>query len=136
MLFAVVVRDGFQHALHARAAGAVVRREVGAAEKRLAVGREKGRERPAALAGERSPPPGSGRRCRGARRDPPYGDEGLVDDARHLGFFVTLAVHHVAPVAPHRADVEQDGLVLALRAREGLLAPLVPAVGWCMAERK
>ena len=58
-----------------------------------------------------------------------YRDEVLVDDARHLGIVVGLVVHHVTPVAPHRADIEQDGLVLALRRGEGLLAPLMPVDG-------
>src|SRR5205085_7860300 len=31
------------------------------------------------------------------------------------------------PVAPHRANVEQDGLVLGLRQRKRRLAPLMPA---------
>ena len=46
-----------------------------------------------------------------------------------VGALVGFAVHHVAPVAPHRADVEQDGLVLALCGGKGLLAPLVPVDG-------
>ena len=39
---------------------------------------------------------------------------------------VRLAVHHVAPVAPHRADVEEDGPVRRARRREGLLRPFLP----------
>src|SRR5271157_1040562 len=127
---AVVVRDGFQQALHARAAGAVVRREVSASIERLAVRGEKGRERPAALAGQ------------GAHRHlvasvdvgtlvaiDLYGDERVVDNACHLGVFVALAVHHVAPVAPHGANVEQDGLILRLRQCEGGAVPFAPKHG-------
>ena len=51
-LGAVIVRNGFQQALHARAAAAVVGREVSAPKERLAIGSEKGRERPAPLAGQ------------------------------------------------------------------------------------
>ena len=53
----------------------------------------------------------------------------LVDDARHLGVFVGFAIHDVAPVAPDRADVEQDGLVFSLGARECSLAPGMPLDG-------
>src|SRR5690606_3815592 len=40
-----------------------------------------------------------------------------------------LALHHVAPMARRVADGEEDGLVLALRALEGLVAPRVPIDG-------
>ena len=43
-----------------------------------------------------------------------------------LGVFVRFAVHDVAPVAPDRANVEQDGLVLSLGARKRGLAPRMP----------
>ena len=56
-------------------------------------------------------------------------DELLVDDLRGVCALVGFAVHDVTPVTPHRADVEQDGLVLALRFGEGYLAPLVPLDG-------
>ena len=43
-----------------------------------------------------------------------------------LRVLVGLAVHDVAPVAPDRANVEQDGLVFSLGARKGRLAPRMP----------
>src|SRR5690606_21364588 len=46
-----------------------------------------------------------------------------------LGVFVALVVHDVAPVAPHRADVEQDRAVLAPRPLERLVAPRQPGDG-------
>ena len=46
-----------------------------------------------------------------------------------LRVFVGLAVHDVAPVAPHRADVEQDGLVFSLGAGKRSLAPCMPLHG-------
>jgi hypothetical protein len=126
----VVVRDGFQQALHARATGAVVGRKIGAAVKRLTVRREKRRERPTALAGQ-----GAHRRLV-ARIDVGafvpidlHRNERFVDDARHFCILVTLAVHHMAPVAPNGADVEQDGFVLLARLRESGVAPLPPLDG-------
>jgi len=35
----------------------------------------------------------------------------------------------MAPVAPDRANIEQDGFVFALRRRKGFLAPFVPLDG-------
>src|SRR5205085_12131097 len=49
-----------------------------------------------------------------------------VEQVGHARVFVRLAVHHVAPVTPHGADVEQDGLVLGAGARERRVAPGVP----------
>src|SRR5580700_9193274 len=53
----------------------------------------------------------------------------LVDDLSNLGIVVGFAVHYVAPVAPDRADVQQDRFVLALRNGKGFLAPFVPLNG-------
>ena len=55
-----------------------------------------------------------------------HGDEMLVHDGRHFGIVVRLAIHHMAPVAPHRANVEEHRLVFPLRGSERLLAPFVP----------
>ena len=49
--------------------------------------------------------------------------------ARDLGIFVALAVDHVAPVAPDRADIEKHRLVFGARFFEGLFAPFVPVDG-------
>ena len=108
----------------------VVGRKVSAAVKRLAVGSEKRGKRPAALSAD------------GADRDLVaavdvgtlvaihlHRHEMLIHDLRNFGIVIRLAVHHMTPVAPDRADVEQDGLVLALRGGKGLLAPLMPLDG-------
>ena len=54
------------------------------------------------------------------------GDEVAVDDLGNLGVFIRFAIHHMAPVAPDRAYVEQDRLVQFARQRKGGLAPLLP----------
>jgi hypothetical protein len=50
----------------------------------------------------------------------------LIDQCGELRIFVALAVDHVAPVAPDRANIEKDGLVFGLRAGKRFRAPLVP----------
>src|SRR5262249_22744316 len=50
----------------------------------------------------------------------------FVDNLRDSGVLVALAVNHMAPVAPHRSNIQQDGFVLAFGAREGVFAPFVP----------
>src|SRR4029077_1935063 len=42
------------------------------------------------------------------------------------GIFVAFAVDDVAPVAPDRTDVEQDGLILGASPGESFLAPFIP----------
>src|SRR6266705_6435532 len=41
----------------------------------------------------------------------------------------SFTVHHMAPMAPHCANVEQDRLVLPLGLLERFLTPLMPANG-------
>jgi hypothetical protein len=53
-------------------------------------------------------------------------DEVLVEVVRERGVFVRLAVHHVAPVAPDGADIEQHRTVGRARRREGRFSPLLP----------
>ncbi len=108
----------------------IVRREISSAVKRLAVGRKKRGQRPAAL-----PADGTDRHLIAAVNVGPlvavhlHRHEALIDDLRDLRTVVRLAVHHMAPVAPHRANVQQDRLVLALRHGKGFLAPLLPLDG-------
>ncbi len=126
----VVVRHSFQQALHARAAGVVFGREISAAIERFTVGSKKRRQRPTSLPRQRTD-----RRLvtrvdiRALVAIDFHGDEQVVDEARHLRVLVTFVVHHVAPVAPDSADIQQDGLVLLARLREGCLAPLAPFDG-------
>ena len=49
--------------------------------------------------------------------------------ARHFRIIVRLPIHHVTPMAPHRPNIEQDGLVLPRCRGESLLRPLIPANG-------
>src|SRR5262249_51703094 len=58
-----------------------------------------------------------------------YGYEMLVDDFRDHRIFVALAVNDVAPVTPHRADIQQDRLVMGFGPRKGVVAPFVPING-------
>ncbi len=55
-----------------------------------------------------------------------HGHKMLINERGDFRIFVGLAVHDVAPVAPYRANIEQDGLVLSMRARERRLAPRLP----------
>ena len=101
--------------------------EVGAAEEDLAVRREECREWPADLPGQRL----DGTLIAGIHVGPLVAvhldaDEVAVQDLRHLRILVRLAVHHMAPVAPHRADVEEDRLLFGPRLGERRLAPGTP----------
>src|SRR6266540_5545647 len=53
-------------------------------------------------------------------------DIGFLDQPGHLGIAVGGPVHDMAPVAPHRADVQQDGHTTAFRLLECLVTPLAP----------
>ena len=127
---AVRIGDSKKNAAESGAAHLIVGREIGAAEKGFAVGKQKTGERPTALAGD------------GADRGLVagvdvgalvaidfYGDEMFVNDFRDLGVLVAFAVDDVAPVAPHGADIEEDGLVLGFGSGEGGVAPFVPVDG-------
>ena len=128
--FAISVGNRQQGLLETGTAPTVIGREIRAAVKGMAVGREKNRQRPAARAGD-----GRHRELITAVHIGPLvaidldRDKVLVDDLGGVGVFVGFAVHDVAPMTPHRANVEQDGLVLALRRGERLFAPLVPLDG-------
>src|SRR2546425_1863245 len=105
----------------------VLRREVRAAEEDFALGRKERREGPASLTGQCL----YGALIARVHVGPlvavhldahEIAIQGL-GDARVL---VRLAVHHVAPMAPHGADVEENGLILGAGARERRIAPRVP----------
>jgi len=124
-------RNFHQHAAKARpAVSVVVRREVGAAEEDLAVRGQKRGERPAALPAQRL----YGALVAGVHIGPLVAvhldaHEIAIQDLRDAGIFVRLAVHDVAPVAPDGADIEQDRLVLGLRACERRVSPRQPVDG-------
>src|SRR5256884_3346983 len=105
----------------------VLRRKVGAAKEHFPFGCQKRGERPAALSGERL----HGTLVAGVHVGPLVAidldaHEIAVQERGHLWILVRLAVHHMAPVAPHGADVQQDRLVLAARPRQRRLAPRGP----------
>ena len=58
-------------------------------------------------------------------------DKVSIDDFGNLGIFVGFAIHHVTPMAPHRADIQQDWLVRTSRPRKCGVAPLLP-IHWLM----
>jgi hypothetical protein len=55
-----------------------------------------------------------------------HGYETLIHDLRDLRTVIRLAIHDVAPVAPNRSNIEQNGLVLSLRDDKSFFAPFVP----------
>ena len=101
--------------------------EVRPAKEHFALGREERRERPASLARQG---------LHGAlvarvhiRTLVPVdldADEVPVQQLGDRGVVIGLPVHHVAPMAPHGTDIEQDRLVLVAGARERPVAPGVP----------
>ena len=124
------VGDGGQDALEAGAAHAVFGWEVSAAEKGLSFGRKETSQWPAALSGNGADGRLVARIDVGALVAVHFDwDVELVDERCDFGVLVALAVDDMAPVAPDRADIEQDGFVLGAGAGEGFFAPLVPGDG-------
>jgi hypothetical protein len=50
----------------------------------------------------------------------------LIEELAQSGVLVRLAVHDVTPVAPHRADIQQDRPIGGLRCRKRFRIPRVP----------
>jgi hypothetical protein len=116
-----------QHALESRPPVAVVAGKIGSSEKRLALGGQHRGQGPPVLAT-------NGGDCGLVARihirtlvavDLDR-DKVFVDDRGQPGIFVALAVHHVTPVAPHGADIQQDGFVFSGCAGKGFRAPFMP----------
>ena len=127
---AICVEHALEHGTEAGPAMRAVGRKVGAAVEHLAGGREKGRQRPAALPGQRLHRPlVAGVDVRPLVPVHLDADEVLVQELGECRILVGLAVHHVAPVAPDGADVEQHGAVLRAGGLEGLVAPGIPVDG-------
>src|SRR5258708_24086337 len=127
ILFFVAAGNAEQYSLETRTSVAVCRRKIRPALKRFAIGSKKSRKRPAALPADRthrSLIPAVNVRTLVAVHL--HRDEMLIHNRRHFRVVVGLAIHHMAPVAPYRPNVEQDRLVLALRGGKRLLAPLMP----------
>src|SRR5258708_3092379 len=129
-LVAKRIRDGHQNAAESRTATLIFRRKIGAAEKRLAIWEQKSRERPTPLAGERADRRLiAGIDIRAFVAIDLYGDKILVDDPRDVRILVALAVDDVAPMAPHRTNIQEHRLVFGLCASESGVAPLIPVDG-------
>ena len=127
---AIEIRDRREHVGERRHPVARLRREVRAAEERLALRGQKDRHRPAAVPGQRHD------RVHVERVDvrPLLAvdldvDEALVHEPRRLVVLEGLVLHHVAPVAGRIPDGEEDRPVLGARPLEGLVAPRVPVDG-------
>ena len=105
----------------------VVRRKVGAPKERLAIRRQERRQWPAALPGDRTD-----RRLIARVHVGPlvavhfHGNIEGIDQRCDFRVLVAFAVDHVAPVAPHRADIKQDRFPLGASLVERLLTPFVP----------
>ena len=122
--------DGLEEAGEAGAAMCVLRREIGAPEEGLAVGREEQRHGPAALTGEG---------LHGGHIDAvDIGallainldvHEVLVHEPGDLVRLERLVRHHVAPVAGAVTHREEDRLLLGAGLLEGLVAPGIPVDG-------
>ena len=127
---AVGIGDGQKDAAKSGAAHLVVGRKIGAAKKGFAIGKQKAGKRPAALARD-----GADRGLIARVDVRPFvavnfhGDEMFVDDFGDFEVLVAFAVDDVAPVAPDRADIEEDRFVFGLGAGEGGVAPFVPVDG-------
>ncbi len=130
VLVAVRIGDGEKNAAESGAPHLVFGREIRSAEEGLAIREQKAGERPAALAGNGA----DGGLIAGVDVGALvavdfHGDEVFVDDFGDFGVLVAFAVDDVAPVAPDRADIEEDGLVLGFGAGKGGVAPFVPVDG-------
>ena len=128
MFFLVSVGNADQDALEARSPVTVVRRKISAAVKRLAIGSEKCGERPSALPADHAD------RSLVAAVDVwtlvaihLHRNEVLIHNRRNFRIVVRLPIHHMAPVAPHRTNIEQHRLVLPPSGGERFLAPLMPS---------
>jgi len=121
------VRDRSEHPPEAGTPVSILGREISPAIKRFAIRREKRGERPSALPADRAD-----------RNLVPavdvwtlipvhlHRDESLVQNLRDLRILVGFAIHHVTPMAPHRANIEQNRFVVPLRRGEGVVVPLMP----------
>ncbi len=116
-----------QHAIKSRPPITVVARKICSPKIRSPIRSQKRRQRPTALPADRRH-----RRLIPAVHIRPLiaihfnRDEMLIHNLRQRRVLVALAIHHMAPVTPHRANIQQNWFVLARRARKRLCAPLMP----------
>ena len=123
-------RDLLQHGNKTAAAVTLFRREISAAEKRLAVGRQENIQRPAARAGgalhERHVNLVHVRPLLAVHLD---ADEMFVENLGGRLALEGFPLHDVTPMAGRVADAEEDGFVFGARLRERLVAPREPVHG-------
>jgi hypothetical protein len=124
---AVQIGDRDEHLLERGHPVTRLRREVGAAEERLAGRREEHRQRPPAVAGHRDDrvhvDPVHVRTLLAVDLDV---DEALVHQRCRDRVLERFVRHHVAPMARGVANREQDRLVLLARLRQRFVSPRVP----------
>ena len=119
--------DAGQDTLKAGPTVEIIRGKVGAAKKRLALRSEECGQGPAALAADGADGGLVAGVDVGALVAVHFdGNKILVDELGDFLVLVAFPIHHVAPVAPDRANVEQDGLVLLLRPLQCLGPPGMP----------
>src|SRR4029077_18905400 len=116
-----------EHAFEAGAAILIARREVSAAIKWLAIGCKEGGERPSPLSTDRAD------RSLIAAIDVGtfiaihlYRNKTIIDDLRDFSVVIGFAIHHMAPMTPHGANVQQNGFILPLRRSKSFLSPFMP----------
>ena len=123
----VCIRDSQQHPFEAGTSILLARGEISAAIEWLAIRRKKGCERPSTLSTD----------CAdgGLIAAIDVGtfiaihlhcNKTLIDDLREFSVVIGFAIHHMAPMAPHCANVQQDRFVLPLRRSKSFFSPLVP----------
>ena len=101
------VSNSQQDAFEAGAAHGVFRREIRAAKKWLTIGSQKRSEWPTALPGNRADCRlVAGVNVRTLVAIDLHGNVELIDHRGDFGIFVTLAIDYMAPMAPHRANVQ------------------------------
>ena len=124
------VGDAFEDAAKTGAAHRFHRRKISATVKGPAVGKQKTGKRPAALAGNGVDRGLVARVHVGAFVAIHFhGNKQAIDQRGERGIVVAFAVNDVAPVAPYRADIEQNGFVVRARAGKSLFSPFMPIDG-------
>ena len=129
-LISIGIRDGQQNSAKTGPPALIVGRKIGAAIKGFAVRKQEAGQRPTALPGKGADGGLVARvDIRALVAIDFHGDEMLIDNLGDFGALVAFAVDHMAPMAPHRADIQEHGLVFSLGARKGGIAPFIPSDG-------
>ena len=123
----VGIGNSQQHSFEAGTPVLIARGKVSAAIKRLAVGCQECSERPSTLSTDGADGGLISAIDVGAFIAIHFHcNKTLIDDLRDFSVVIRLAIHHMAPVTPHRANVQQDGFILPLRRSKSFLSPLMP----------